>query len=117
MRNHLLILVFSLFFLENHAQTTPPKREFRAAWIAHVSNIDWPSTKTLTADAQRAEFIALLDFHSRLGGMREHLNGFRNLLSSMDESELPDFWENTSIVFRRVEREFRDSIGDRKSVV
>ena len=67
MRNHLLILVFSLFFLENHAQTTPPKREFRAAWIAHVSNIDWPSTKTLTADAQRAEFIALLDFHKQAG--------------------------------------------------
>ena len=67
MRNHLLILVFSLFFLENHAQTTSPKREFRAAWIAHVSNIDWPSTKTLTADAQRAEFIALLDFHKQAG--------------------------------------------------
>ena len=67
MRNHLLILAFSLFFLKNHAQTTPPKREFRAAWIAHVSNIDWPSVRALAPDVQRAEFIALLDFHKQAG--------------------------------------------------
>jgi uncharacterized lipoprotein YddW (UPF0748 family) len=43
------------------AQNTSPKREFRAAWIAHVSNIDWPSSKTLTADQQRNEFLTLLN--------------------------------------------------------
>ncbi len=38
-----------------------PKREMRAAWIATVENIDWPSTSHLTTDEQKAEMIALLD--------------------------------------------------------
>ena len=38
-----------------------PKREMRAAWIATVENIDWPSTPHLTTDAQKAEMVALLD--------------------------------------------------------
>lgn len=42
---------------------TPPKpeREFRAAWIATVSNIDWPSKRGLSTDEQKAELIAILD--------------------------------------------------------
>lgn len=43
------------------AQTTMPKREFRAAWVATVGNIDWPSQKGLSADIQKQEFITLLD--------------------------------------------------------
>jgi uncharacterized lipoprotein YddW (UPF0748 family) len=30
-------------------------REFRAAWVATVDNIDWPSKRTLTTDQQKAE--------------------------------------------------------------
>lgn len=42
---------------------TPPgiQREMRGVWIATVANIDWPSSKTLTADQQKAELIDLLD--------------------------------------------------------
>ncbi len=36
-------------------------REFRAAWVATVANIDWPSKRTLTTDEQKAELIKLLD--------------------------------------------------------
>ena len=36
-------------------------REFRAAWIATVANIDWPSRPGLPPDQQRAELTALLD--------------------------------------------------------
>lgn len=39
----------------------PIAREFRAAWIATVANIDWPSARDLTPDQQRAELVALLD--------------------------------------------------------
>jgi uncharacterized lipoprotein YddW (UPF0748 family) len=39
----------------------PLRREFRAAWIATVANIDWPSKPGLPADEQRAELIRLLD--------------------------------------------------------
>jgi uncharacterized lipoprotein YddW (UPF0748 family) len=44
-----------------------PKYEFRAAWVASVENIDWPSRKNLPADSQRAEFVRLLDMHRRNG--------------------------------------------------
>ena len=45
------------------ADSAPPPvpREFRAAWVASVSNIDWPSRKGLTTQQQQAELIAILD--------------------------------------------------------
>ncbi|MFN8580528.1 MAG: family 10 glycosylhydrolase [Gemmatimonadaceae bacterium] len=51
--------------------TSPPPiaREFRAAWIATVDNIDWPSRPGLPADSQRTELVALLDRAAML-----HLN-------------------------------------------
>lgn len=37
------------------------KREFRAAWIASVANINWPSRKDLTTEQQKAEAITILE--------------------------------------------------------
>lgn len=36
-------------------------REFRAAWVATVANIDWPSSKGLTTEQQKQEIIKILD--------------------------------------------------------
>jgi uncharacterized lipoprotein YddW (UPF0748 family) len=36
-------------------------REFRAAWVSTVANIDWPSKQNLNAAQQQAEAIAILD--------------------------------------------------------
>ena len=36
-------------------------REFRAAWIATVANIDWPSEKALSTQQQKDELIAMFD--------------------------------------------------------
>ena len=36
-------------------------REFRGAWVASVYNIDWPSSKGLSAGRQKAEMRTLLD--------------------------------------------------------
>ncbi|MEL4307575.1 glycoside hydrolase family 10 protein [Joostella sp. CR20] len=36
--------------------------EFRAAWIATVANINWPSKPSLSSEEQKKEAIALLDF-------------------------------------------------------
>ncbi len=36
-------------------------REFRAAWVSTVANIDWPSKQNLNAEQQQAEAIAILD--------------------------------------------------------
>jgi len=50
------------------AQAQPvPKRELRAAWIATVANIDWPSRKGLAAQQQQAEFVTILDSLHALG--------------------------------------------------
>ncbi|MFC4010608.1 glycoside hydrolase family 10 protein [Nonomuraea purpurea] len=39
----------------------PPLRQMRGMWIASVVNINWPSKPGLTADEQKAEFLAWLD--------------------------------------------------------
>ena len=35
--------------------------EFRAVWIATINNIDWPSNSNLPVEAQKGEFLRLLD--------------------------------------------------------
>ncbi len=37
-------------------------REFRAAWVATVANINWPTKPGLSSEEQKKEAIALLDF-------------------------------------------------------
>ena len=39
----------------------PVQREFRAAWVATVSNIDWPSRPDLDTWSQQAELLAILN--------------------------------------------------------
>ena len=43
------------------SQPPPAPREFRAAWVATVANIDWPSRKGLSSAAQQDEIRSLLD--------------------------------------------------------
>jgi uncharacterized lipoprotein YddW (UPF0748 family) len=44
-----------------------PPREWRAAWIATVANIDWPSKPGLPAEQQQAEIKTLCDTAVRIG--------------------------------------------------
>jgi uncharacterized lipoprotein YddW (UPF0748 family) len=37
-------------------------KEFRAAWVASVANINWPGKRGLTTEEQQQEAIQLLDF-------------------------------------------------------
>jgi uncharacterized lipoprotein YddW (UPF0748 family) len=60
----------------------PPQREFRAAWIATVGNIDWPSRKNLSTAEQKAELVSILDrpacdalYASQLEPWSEYLTG------------------------------------------
>jgi len=61
----LLLAWSSLACAQSYAPVNerPPQlaREFRGAWIAAVYNLDWPSSKGLSAGAQQAELIAMLD--------------------------------------------------------
>jgi uncharacterized lipoprotein YddW (UPF0748 family) len=45
----------------------PEPREFRAAWVATVANIDWPSAPGLPVAQQRSEAIAMLDRAAAIG--------------------------------------------------
>jgi hypothetical protein len=54
-----------LFSLPSFSQTTPPKREFRAVWIATVANIDWPSQKGLASGVQQDEYRFILKEQKR----------------------------------------------------
>src|SRR2546427_1247443 len=51
-----------------NAPVTPPPiaREFRAAWVATVDNIDWPSKGGLPVEQQKAEIVRILDKASQL---------------------------------------------------
>jgi uncharacterized lipoprotein YddW (UPF0748 family) len=49
------------------ALAPPPPREWRAAWIATVANIDWPSKPGLSAEQQQAEIVSLCDTAQRIG--------------------------------------------------
>lgn len=43
------------------ARIPAPEREFRAAWVATVANIDWPSASALPVARQQAELRGVLD--------------------------------------------------------
>jgi uncharacterized lipoprotein YddW (UPF0748 family) len=63
------VIAFLLSALFASAQTYSPAaekppaitREFRAAWIATIYNIDWPSAPGLSASSQQAELRLMLD--------------------------------------------------------
>ncbi len=50
-----------------HSVHSQPAAEFRAAWVATVDNIDWPSKGNYNTDSQKTEFIRILDMHQRNG--------------------------------------------------
>jgi uncharacterized lipoprotein YddW (UPF0748 family) len=43
------------------------KREFRATWVATVTNIDWPSKQGLSMEQQKAELIKIYDDLKAMG--------------------------------------------------
>ena len=62
-----LVAAYSWASLEVSAQQPPSSsREFRAAWVATVANIDWPSKPGLSTDAQKDEINAILDCAAEL---------------------------------------------------
>jgi uncharacterized lipoprotein YddW (UPF0748 family) len=66
------VLVGKIFATETNSSAVikifppAPAREFRAAWIATVANIDWPSKPGLPVAQQKAELISLLDRAAQL---------------------------------------------------
>lgn len=80
MKSRLLLLIVIVILGQCTPKSTPkrpkssssnevlyPKREFRAAWVATIENIDWPSRKTLSSEQQQQEFTQILDSHKKTG--------------------------------------------------
>ncbi|MCS3797914.1 family 10 glycosylhydrolase [Niastella sp. OAS944] len=63
LKNLLTVYVACLLCVSTIAQ---PKREFRGAWIATYTNIDWPN-RTQTPAQQRAALLTILDHHKATG--------------------------------------------------
>lgn len=64
-----LVSISAATFAAPPAELEPPpvSREFRAAWVATVANIDWPSKPGLSTDDQQQELVAILDRAQELG--------------------------------------------------
>jgi len=60
-----ILILFIVF--NSQKLSAQPKYEFRGVWVATVDNIDFPSTKFLSTEDQKAEFINLLEMHKRNG--------------------------------------------------
>jgi uncharacterized lipoprotein YddW (UPF0748 family) len=71
-KKQFVFLLFASFFIINcsnkllitdnpNSQIPSAEREFRAAWVATVANINWPSKKGLSVEEQKNEAIKLLD--------------------------------------------------------
>jgi uncharacterized lipoprotein YddW (UPF0748 family) len=80
-------LLFVGFFLCANSQPLKNDKnvfEFRGVWIATVENIDYPSKRGLSNEAQKQEFIDLLDRHQQNGMnaiIMQNLTGLKFLLT------------------------------------
>lgn len=62
---YFLFFAFGISCFQLNAQT-PPKREFRGAWMATFSNIDWPAVGSTSAQEQ-STFIQRVNEHQATG--------------------------------------------------
>lgn len=65
-----ILFFLSLCFICSISLSQSPKNplfEFRGVWVASIVNCDFPSSKNLSVEEQKAEFIKLADLHQRNG--------------------------------------------------
>lgn len=61
------IIVLALSFNIKAQQIDPPKKEFRATWMATVINLDWPASGTLPVNFQKISLTDRLDDMKEVG--------------------------------------------------
>lgn len=70
-RHGVFLIVLVLTVADGWSQdlllSTPPKREIRAAWIATVTNLDWPTSPGGDPQVQRNQLTTILDNLKALG--------------------------------------------------
>lgn len=65
-RLFIALFIFSAVVSVNAEDLPKVEREFRAAWMATVSNIDFPTKKNLTVEQQKSELIENLELAGKL---------------------------------------------------
>lgn len=91
MKNFLILFLIT-FSISLFSQQAPPKREFRAVWVATVVNIDWPTNKNLTPAQERAEFITLLE-RQKANGMNAIMQQIRPACDALYPSDIEPWSE------------------------
>ncbi len=67
MKKFFFFFILFLSIISFQKSTAQPKYEFRGVWVATVENIDFPSSRNLSTQQQKDQFIKLLDMHKRNG--------------------------------------------------
>jgi uncharacterized lipoprotein YddW (UPF0748 family) len=89
------VLLATIFLSLTSLAQQPPKREMRAAWIATVANIDWPTKKGLSAQEQQQEYVELLD-HLQAVGMNAIIMQIRPVADALYPSSYEPWSEYLS---------------------
>jgi uncharacterized lipoprotein YddW (UPF0748 family) len=63
----IVFFLISFLFFSFQFLSAQPKYEFRGVWVATVDNIDFPSSRFISTQQQKDEFIRLADMHKRNG--------------------------------------------------
>jgi uncharacterized lipoprotein YddW (UPF0748 family) len=66
-RLRLCIVLCCYFSVASLFAQTAPKREFRGVWMSSVFNLDFPPRSGDSPEAQRSEFVRILDLHKQMG--------------------------------------------------
>lgn len=82
-----------LAWTETRETVPSPPQEFRGAWVASIYNIDWPTSSSMSAEAQRQELVALVNKAHSL-----HLNAIIFQVRSKIFASKYDFSAVTSVV-------------------
>lgn len=61
MKKTLVLIIVAISFNLVFAQADSPKREFRSAWVASVTNLDWPVNPLNPPATQKENLITILD--------------------------------------------------------
>ncbi len=64
-----VLILFEIVFtgIASAQLSSTPKRELRGAWIATVTNIDWPTAPGLSVSQQQSQLISILDQLKSMG--------------------------------------------------
>ncbi len=94
----------------SHLAPPKPGREFRAAWVATVGNIDWPSKKGLSTQDQKAELVAIMDRAAQLN-LNAIIFQVRPACDALYASEIEPWSEYLTGVMGRAPEPFYDPLA------